>query len=279
MRPAGRPSSLLLLATLAAGVCGCGAGGGPLQTVVAAAEATLALTRTTYDVTLAGQRLVPAPTKLPGGHAAYDFTTGTGYEALLVQRPDGAPQKLYLDYLPGAVYLLPWPAPRGLLPAGKLWIAVRYPASARAPGPLAVELEGLAPELPLEEIAWGAASASFEGTREINHVPMRRYAVTVDLAKALARARTAGRSAVAAAIARERRAAPSGRARMTIFVTGPGHVGRIELTVPGSGVAAVTFQFTSFHAQFTPSPPPAARSVPVSAVAQPPSAVWALATA
>src|SRR5262249_15166981 len=140
-----------------------------------------------------------------------------------------------------AVYLAPWPTPAGVLPPGKIWISVAFAGhGAAANRVLAAQLEGLAAELPLEEVAWGAHAASHVGTRVVGHVPLEEYRVSVDLAKAGAAARRHGRIAVAAAIESQRRAVPAGRLSFTVLVTGAGHVARIDGAVPGSGLGTAS---------------------------------------
>jgi hypothetical protein len=272
------PVGLLLPVAIAS----CGGGGNPLGQVVDAANATRALSGTSYYLTLAGERLGTSSVRLPTGKAAYDFRAGVGYEALTVQPHSGDTRTIYLDFLPAGVFVAPWPTPSGLLPPGKIWIAVPF-AGAGAPrptDPLPAQLEGLSPELALDEIAWGARSASSLGTRTVNHVPMHEYLVSVDLAKARSSAQRAGKRAIAAAIASELRASPTGRAAIKVWVTGPGHIGKIEATPPGTRLGRATFQFTSFDARFNRTPPRASQSVPLGKISEPSSrSLWTIATA
>jgi hypothetical protein len=162
-----------------------------------------------------------------------------------------------------------------------MWISIP-PAGTGSPGvgdPLLAQLEGLSPELALDEIAWGARSASSLGSRTLNHVPMKEYRVSVDLAKALAGAKRSRRPAIEAAIEAELRAAPSGRKSVEVWVTGPGHVGRIDTTPSGTGLGKASFQFTSFDALFNRNRPRASQTVPLAKVAEPSShSLWTIAT-
>jgi hypothetical protein len=279
-----RAPTLTLAAVILVTACvlgGCGGGSTPLRRVVDAANSTRALSGTSYDLALQGQRLTAPPTDLPGGTAAYDLAAGIGYEALTVNRPGGGKRTIFLDFVPGAVLVAPWPTPPGLLPPGKTWISVGFtgPGAPRPGDALPAQLEGLSPELALDEIAWGARAASSLGTRTVNHVPMQEYRVEVDLAKALAAARKRRREAVAAAIAGELRAVPSARASVEVWVTGPGHVGKITKAVPGTGLGRATFSFTSFDAQFKRNRPRAAQTVALASIAKPSShALWVIAT-
>jgi hypothetical protein len=267
-----------VLAGAAVVLCACGATRDPLREVVGASKKTLAFPRVSFTVALDGTRLFAPAADVPGGRAAYDFTTGVGYEALAVQRQNGEKRTLYVDFVPASVYLAPWPTPAGLLPPGKIWVTVAFAGpGAAANRQLAAQLEGLGPELALEEIAWGARSASHLGTRTIRHVPMEEYTVSVDLAKALAAARRAGRIAVAAAIEAELRAPRSRRPSFAVWVTGAGHVGRIDVTRPGSGLGTVSFAFTSFHAQFSHNRPRPSQSVALASITEP-RFLWTIAT-
>jgi hypothetical protein len=267
---------------LALALAGCGSGGNALKQVVDAANNTRSLSRTSYLLTLEGQRLSVPPVAVSAGKAAYDLKAGVGYEALTVKRPGPGKHTIYLDFVPTGVFVAPWPTPAGLLPPGRIWISVGL-AGDRAPGadnPLPAQLEGLSPELPLDEIAWGARSATSIGTPTVNHVPMHSYRVSVDLAKALSVAKGAGRRAIAAAIESQLHATPSGRTAITVFVTGPGHIGRIETAPsPVTRLGKPTFQFTSFDAQFNRARPRASQTVPLASISTPSSdALWTIAT-
>ncbi len=67
--------------------------------------------------------------------------------------------------------LAPSPAPAGVLPAGKSWISAPL-STPTADHTLAAQAEGLAPALLLDEVAWGARSASSLGTQVVEAVPM-----------------------------------------------------------------------------------------------------------
>ena len=282
-RQLGYPASstcarLAVVLAAATTLCGCGASSDPLHEVVGATKKTLALSGVSYIMTLERPRLFGPSIETVGGRAAYDFRAGLGYEALTLQRRNGGKRTVYIDFLPAAVYVAPWPTPAGLLPAGKIWIEVAFTGhEAPANRPLASQLEGLAPELPLEEIAWGARAASHVGTRVVRHVPMEKYRVSVDLAKALSTARRAGRVAVAEAIESELRAARSGRVSLDVLVTGAGHIAKIDATVPGSGLGTASFSFASFHAQFNRNHPRQAQVVPLASITEP-RFLWTIAT-
>jgi hypothetical protein len=270
-----RPRSRLLLAVVLAvaalALAGCGSTPDPLGRARSAAKKTLALTGVTYDLRLEGQSLFPG---LLGGRAAYDLRSGLGYEALTLRNADGSTRKLYFDFLPAAFYLMPYPAPAGLLPAGKSWISVPVVAG----DPLAAQIEGLAPELALSEVAWGGEQATHVGRRVVQHVPMDEYRVTVDLRKALARARRAGRPAVAAAIESELRNAGSSRVPVTVWVDGPGYVARLDKAAAATGLGTASFSFSGFAERFNRTSPDPATIVPLVAVAHPELSIWSRAS-
>src|SRR5262249_54610673 len=147
--PGGGPPRLplvlgVVVAVASLALAGCGSSPDPLGQARKAAKKTLGLTGATYDLRLRGQSLFPG---LLGGRAAYDLRSGLGYEALTLKNADGSRRKLFFDFLPGAFYLMPYPAPAALLPPGKAWISVPVVAG----DPLAGQVEGLAPELALSE--------------------------------------------------------------------------------------------------------------------------------
>ena len=259
------------------GLCGCGAGGNPLGEPVAAAKRTLALPRTTYLATFSGDRLFPPSLELLGGAAAYDFASGIGYERLSLQPTGASERRLFLDFFPKEAFLYPEPQPAGLLPAGRNWISVSLGAHSTgdAAGKLPLQIEALAPELALDEVAWGASASSPLGSRTVAHVPLQGFRVRVDLGRALATARRAGREAVAAALEVELRAVPSRRVSVLVWVDGPGYVERIESAMPGSSLGRVAFAFSSFAVQYAETRPPSGLVAPLSSVAAP-GRLWAL---
>ena len=115
--------------------------------------------------------------------------------------------------------------------------------------PLAAQVEGLAPELALSEIAWGGTHATHVGRRVVGHLPLDEYRVTVDLERALARAKRAGRPAVAAAIASELQRGGARRVPVTIWVNGPGYVAQLEKAAPGTGLGTTSYSFSGFAAE------------------------------
>lgn len=250
-------------------VCGCGTSIKALPQVQGTVQKTRAAPWVRYQLSLSRARLFGPSIASVAGRGAYDFQTGLGYAILGLQRHNGSAQQLSVEVNPTTLLLLPSPAPRGLLPSGFEWVSVNLTPKA---GTVAAQAEGLAPELPLDEVRWGARTATALGTHVVERVPMTEYRVTVDLAKALAAARRSRLPAVASAIAAERAAAPSGRLQLEIWVNGPGYVGRIDTPVPGAGT--VSLVFTSYRLRYTGTQPPLSQTLPFAAVAHRSGSVW-----
>ena len=245
-----RQPTVLLVATVLA-LAGCGATGDPLQQAVHAATRTLALPGVGYDLTLNRSSLFGSWRMPVRGRAVYDPHAGLGYEKLVLENQDGTSLALYLDILPTRLLVAPFPLRAGVLPEGKSWISA--PLTARADAGtsrrLIAQAVGLTPELALDELAWGAQAISFAGERVVDHVPMREYRVSVNLAKALSAARSAGKPSIAAAIEHEVGTLGSSRTpglAVTIWVNGSGYVARLTTTVPGSGLGTTSFSFFDF---------------------------------
>ena len=271
---------VIALAGVAIALCGCGGttgGRDALHRTVAAVAKTRALPWVRCTLALEEPDLFGPSITVLGARTAFNLRAGVGYAALALRKRGGASQILYVDLTPAGFLLLPSPPPSGLLPAGKAWISVGLPGSA-ANGPLAAQVEGLGPELPLDEIAWGARSATRVGTRVVGHVPMDEYRVSVDLRRALSAARKARRVGIAAAIRDEIRATPSARVPVTIWVDGPGYVGKVAEAVPGSGLGTASCAFTNLGRTYTGTRPPSSETVPLASVAPEGHSVWAIAT-
>jgi hypothetical protein len=271
---------LLVVVALALG--GCGGSTDPLEKVVGAANKTLAQGGAEYDLRLGGSSLFGRTPTRARVRAVYDFDSGLGYERLDFQRAeDNAVQTLFLRHVPTTFWLARRGTPTGLLPAGKYWVSLPLGAVG---GGVAANIEGLAPELPLDEIAWGATGASKVGSRVVNHVPLDEYTVTVDLARALAKARKAHRPSIVAAIERQiaavRAAGADGKPRLplTIWVSGPGYVSMLDGKVPGSALGRTTFTLSQFGRSVPRSLPSADQTVPLRTIAAP-GALWQVATA
>ncbi len=164
-----------------------------------------------------------------------------------------------------------------MLPAGKSWISapLSKPAAAHT---LAAQAEGLAPALLLDEVAWGARSASSLGTKVVETVPMAEYRVQVNLTAALAAAKKRRQEGMAAAIEHELQTSKSARLAIVVLVSGPGYVGKIESDVPGADLGTTSFLFSSFTRPYTGTLPPASQIVPLASLNRGTKSVWAVAT-
>jgi hypothetical protein len=267
----------IVVAVAAAALGGCGTSADPFRQATGAATKTLAVRWARYELALERPRLFASPIATLGGRAAYDFRTGLDYEFLQLKLRAGSYQTLFFDLEPTTFLLAPSPAPAGALPAGKVWISVPLagPGSDRA---ITAQAEGLAPVLLLDEVAWGARSASSLGARVVENVPMDEYRVSVDLAKALSAARSARHDGIAAAIEQELNASAFGRVSILVWVGGPGYVGKIESAVPGSGLGTVSFWFLSYTKPYTGTVPPGSQIVSLASLARDGRSLWAIAT-
>jgi hypothetical protein len=263
-----------LLAVVAFALAGCGASGNPADQVVGAARKTLALHWVRYDLRFERPQLFDPTIRIVGGRAAFNLNARLGYEFLDLQKRGNDSQVLWLDVTPTTLLVDPEPPPAGLLPAGKVWISVRLSGA----DTLAGQAEGLGPELPLHEIAWGAQGATQIGSSVAGHVPMTEYRVTVDLPKVRAAAQAAHLDALAAAITGELRASPTRRLSLLVWVNGPGYVSRIDEVVPGTGLGTVSLVFTSFRLRYTGTLPPSEQTVPLAGLSRGARSIWAVGT-
>ena len=264
----------LPLAVVTLTLFGCGASSDPLSQVAGATKKTLALQWVRYTLTFQRPTLFDPSIQIVGGRAAYNLKARLGYQVLDLQKRGGASQLLWFDLTPTALLLDPDPPPAGVLPAGKIWISAGFSEKNAVAG----QAEGLAAELPLDEIAWGARTAKHIRSSVAGHVPMDEYRVTVDLTKALSAARKAQLVGVAAAIAGELRAADSSRLSLLVWVNGPGFVGRIDQVVPGSGLGTVSLVFSSFTLRYTGTLPPSSQVVALPSLSPGDRSIWAVAT-
>lgn len=268
-----RPRLLLPLAGLAFALAGCGASSDPLHTALTAVTKTLSDTAL-GRLSLSGGDVFGVGDAPVLGKGAYVFTSGVGYEA--IDRPGGA-GRVFLVFLPTKVYVAP--SSPTALPSGKSWISAALvgpnAAAARFPG-LAAQLEGLNPQLLLDEIVWGAVAVAHVGDPVVNHLPLSEYRVTVDLPRALSRATGPAAGAMRSAIDQElatlaTRPTASDRRRVpiTIWLDGPGRLVRVEAAVPGSRLGTVSFALSGFGSTFAASFPPASALLDVNLLTLP----------
>jgi hypothetical protein len=193
------------------------------------------------------------------------FSQDLGYEALDFSHVRGIfGGTEYLDFLPQGLDVSPSNFARSVLPDGKQWVAIDLGGSLEHAYPRLVEqVETLDPRFLLDELSWGATGVTLTHSEVVNHLPLVRYTVSIDLARALAAAKQ--KSAAVGeqrAIAEELAFAGTRPVEMTIWVDGPGHVAQLRAEVPGSGLGTVLFAISNFGVKLSPSLPPAAQVVP-----------------
>lgn len=277
-----RHSPLSILAALCAlvALAGCGGSANPLRAARSAATNTLSLTAQS-TLTLTDPRLFGGTPSTIIGRAEFSFPRGLGYQALqlpaLGRRGSGT---AYLVFLPRQLWSKP--VLNGALPAGRLWILAPFTDSRSAGSTtpfLALALEGMNPQLLLEEIATGAVAASSSGQRVINHVPFTEYVVSVDLAKALAATET---GALRTAMRQELSALRAGRGthasslvRIVAGVDGAGRLAHLQASLPGSKLGTVQIALWKFGSTIPLSLPLRSETVDIASLQRPAGAATA----
>jgi hypothetical protein len=197
------------------------------------------------------------------------FQNGSGYGALdLDGLPHGRGGTAYLLFVPGTLYVSPAPTSSLSLPKGKSVVAVSLDdATDRAFPGFVEQAQALDPRFLLDELAWGATAATDHGGQVILHRPLTRYTVSVDLARAAAKAD----SAAARIAIRAERAALGAHAspviRMTVWLEGTGHVARVQAPVPGSGFGRVLVSIDGFGQPIKSTHPTPSELVPLTQLA------------
>jgi hypothetical protein len=253
-------------------LAGCGGGTNPLHAVRTAATNTLSLT-TQSTLALTGARLFGGTPGTIIGRAQYSFPKGLGYAALQVpalgRRASGP---AYLVFLPRQLWSKP--VVSRTLPQGRLWITAAFTgasSSGSTTPSVALALEGLNPQLLLEEIATGAVAASSSGHGVTNHVPFTEYVVSVDLARSLAAPATTG--ALRAAMQQELSALRAGRGanagsrvRIVARVDGAGRIAELQASLPGSQLGTVRIALRTFGSTIPLSLPLPSETVDIAAL-------------
>lgn len=252
MRALSIVAAVLLLPALA----GCGGSSDPLDAVRKAARNTLTLTAQSTLTSTGAQLFGSNHTILARGE--FSFPKGLGYEALQVPaRGQRAAGTAYFVYLPARLWIKP--VSSAALPKGALWVSTK---STTAPPPLALVLEGMNPQLLLEEIATGAVAASSSGHRVVDHVPFTEYVVTVDLARA---ASTSG--ALRVAMRQQRAALGAGsRVRIVARVDGAGRLAQLQCSLAGSKLGTMQIALWKFGSMIPLSLPLASETVDIATV-------------
>ena len=275
-RHLGRYPALAVAAAAIFALEGCGGNRDATSEVTAATARTLSQTAGS-SLTLEGAPLFGATEKPVLARAGFLFERGIGFEAMDipdVDRHQGG--RVYLVFLPRAVYIRPSPAAAATLPPGKSWVVAPLSRSVDTVFPRLVEqVEGLNPQLLLDEIAWGAETVSAEGHEVVDHVPFARYNVTVSLDRALAGATGPGAEAMQLAIEDQLEALKSSRpggpatVAVKVWVDGPGRVARLQAVLPGSGLGTVGFVLSGFGSTIRSSLPSASELVAITSLPRP----------
>ncbi len=256
---------------------GCGGAGNPQTKVISAATTTLSQNASSSLTIRGGTLFAGAPTKTAFARAASLFHRGLGYEAIDVPDLDHhRGGRAYLAFLPASVYISPSSQAQAVLPSGKSWVAAPINPSLDVVFPHSVEqLEGLNPQLLLDELAWGTVRASAAGHEVVNHVPLEKYSVLVSLPRALAGAKGPGEQAMRLAlqgqIAALKWTHPTRPASVpvTVWLDGPGHVTQVRGVVPGSGLGTVEIALSGFGAPIRATLPDASALIPITDLPRP----------
>jgi len=206
----------------------------------------------------------------------FAFRRGLGYAAVQVPaRGERAAGTAYLVFQPTRLWIKP--VSSAGLPQGALWVSTA-PAAARSPtSSLAFALEGMNPQLLLEEIAAGAVAASSSGHRVVDHVPYAQYDVTVDPARALAATRTTGalRVAMQRQLAALRAVGAPARLRIVVGVDGAERLAQLRFSLPGSKLGTVQIALWKFGRPIPLSLPLAAETVDIASLGRTPASLSA----
>jgi hypothetical protein len=276
-----RSTRVLLTAALCALVAAaCGTGGpaaaqrsAPVSSPSAAALAAVqgatagALSRTaSISMTLSNGALFGSPASRVEATGSFDFVGLRG--ALSFATPSAGTGEPVI-FTPTAVYVRP-PATGSLLPAGKTWTVADFsdPESLTSNFPqLIAQAEIVNPAFTLSELLWGAASAAPAGREPVGGQDAARYAVTVDLNRAVAAATGPAQVPFGRALATESasltRAGKPATITVSVWVSANGRLARVMASPPGAGAGTVTTTLSGFGVAVRAGPPPAAQVVDV----------------
>ena len=246
------------------------------RSVIAAAQRTLSLTAT-VDFRLDGARDFGAARAPVFGRASFDFRSGSGAETL--DLPEAAHQEFGNEHailFPTRVYLQPKATNATVLPRGKLWMSATIAGSesVNTNFPQFVgAVEGINPMLGLAELAGGAMNARPLGEQLVDRAPAERYAVDVDLERALSGLARTAAPALGAAIQQELATLPSrspasGRAVVSfhVWIDRAGRVVEYRAELPGTGDGTALVQMRSFGAAVRVGAPAASQVVDITAL-------------
>jgi hypothetical protein len=198
---------------------------------------------------------------------AFDFATGDGKVTLRGQA--GTEDVLFLQR---AMFVRQPPPTSGAspLPAGKSWVSAglnEKQGTASSLPQFVDQVEVVNASLVLNEIRWGAIAARALGTKEVGGRSARGFTVSVNLRLDQSTAGLAGATFAqvvgyqAAALAS--RTAASAEERVTVWVSDPGRIVRVEWSPPGGGVGTTSITISDRHLALRVRPPPASKTVDV----------------
>jgi hypothetical protein len=156
------------------------------------------------------------------------------------------------------------------LPAGKSWVSAGLNEKQGAGSSLPQfvdQVEVVNASLVLNEIRWGAIAARALGTKEVEARSARGFAVTVNLRRVQSTVGLAGPTFAqvvgyqVGALAS--RTAASAEERVTVWVSDPGRIVRVEWSPPGGGVGTTSITLSDRHLDLSVRPPPASQTVDV----------------
>ena len=213
-------------------------------------------------MTLSGATVFGGPKKADV-FGQFDFRDLKGTMAV---RPAGGPAQ-GLVFAANSFYLQV-PSPAGLLPPGRSWISADLSNSAvinRNYPQLIAQAEGVNPGMALAEVSWGAIAAVAAGRDRLGEQSAVRYDLTIDLQRAVRRARGPARLAFGLALqdqlnARagpDRVSAEAALTRARAWVTDAGRLVGLQLRPSGAGVGVVSLTLGALGTSVQSGPPPA----------------------
>jgi hypothetical protein len=201
------------------------------------------------------------------GAGAFDFATGNGKVTLRGEA--GTEEVLFLQR---AIFVRQPPPASGSspLPAGKSWVSAGLNEKQGAGSSLPQfvdQVEVVNAGLVLNEIRWGAIAARALGTKDIGARSARGFTVTVNLRRDQSTVGPAGPTfgqVVGYQVgALASRTAASAEERVTVWVSDPGRIVRVEWSPPGGGVGTTSITLSDRHLALRVRPPPASKTVDV----------------
>jgi hypothetical protein len=250
-------------------------GGDALRVVRAAAKATLAGTAQ-VEYRLLGAQIFGSSSAPVLGSGRLDFRSATGTETIdLGETGNQEPGNESVVFGPARVYLQPKSAATAVLPKGKTWMAATLAGSESVntnfPS-FALQVEGVIPQLLVEQLAHGAVSAAVADTQTIEGRRAHGYDVSIDLSETQKRLTgSAGRFLGQAiqtvlAAAGAVRSPGGGETTIGVWIDGAGHVVRMRAAPPGAGVGTATMTMCCFGSPVRVAAPAASQVIDITSL-------------